>query len=68
MTAQQELDLLETAYTSLLTGGVQSYTINGRSLTRLDFRYITERMDTLRAVVYRQTNGMMQAARNRKAE
>lgn len=68
MTPQDELTMLETAYATIITGGVQSYAINGRQLTRLDIQFITRRMDELRAIIYRQTNGMFQAAQNRPQE
>jgi hypothetical protein len=57
MTNQEELTLLETAYTTLLGGGVQSYSINGRSVTRLDFSWMIKRIDQLRAAVARETTG-----------
>jgi hypothetical protein len=68
MTAAAELQLLEDAYTSILTGKVQSYTLNGRQVTRLDFKAITERMDILRGVIARQTNGGAFVARFRDPE
>ena len=68
MTAQEELTLLEEAYEALLTGGVQSYSINGRSLTRLNLTEITRRIDVLRAQVARAGTGLMRAARNRRPE
>jgi hypothetical protein len=68
MDLQTELDLLEAAYTKLLAGAVQSYRVGDRELTRLDFKYITARMDILRAAVYRQTNGIMNVARNRRPD
>ena len=68
MDATTELNLLETAYTSLLTGGIQSYSINGRSVTKNNMTFIVARMDQLRAIVYRQSNGMCSVARMRKPE
>ena len=68
MTAQEELTLLETAYTSLLTGGVQSYTINNRSVTKLDFSWMIKRIDQLRAQVARETTGGWFAAQFRNPE
>lgn len=55
MTASEELALLETAYQNALTGGgVTSYSIEGRSVTR-DIRWLSERIDLLRAVVARES-------------
>lgn len=68
MDATTELNLLETAYVSLLTGGIQSYSINGRSVTKNNMDRIIARMDALRAIVYRQSNGMCSVARMRKPE
>lgn len=68
MTAQAELTLLETAYEAILTGGVSSYSVNGRSLTKLDLAWIASRMDTLRAQVARETRGSFFAASFRKPE
>jgi hypothetical protein len=68
MTPQAELTLLETAYTSLLTGNVQSYTINGKQVTRLDFAVLMHRMDQLRAQIARATNGGAFVAQFRNPE
>jgi hypothetical protein len=68
MTINEELSLLEDAYSAIMTKGVKSYRIGDRELTRLDLPFITSRMDQLRAASYRQSNGMMQAARNRMPE
>lgn len=68
MDATTELNLLETAYTSLVTGNIKSYSINGRMTTRNDLAWIATRMDQLRAIVYRQSNGMCSVARMRKPE
>lgn len=68
MTAQEELTMLETAYTAIMDRGVNSYSVNGRQLTMLDVRWMTERIDILRATVNRGTNGMFNAARNRPPE
>jgi hypothetical protein len=68
MSIDEELTLLETAYSAILTKGVKSYRIGDRELTRLDLPFIATRMDQLRAASYRQSHGMMQAARNRMPE
>lgn len=63
-----ELTMLETAYTSLVTGRIKSYSINGRMTTYNDLAWLTTRMDQLRAIVYRQNNGMCSVARMRNPE
>ena len=71
MTASEELTLLEAAYTALLQGGAQSYSINGRSLTKLDAVWMCKRMDTLRAQVVRDdptSGGMFSVARFRNPD
>lgn len=68
MTPQEELTLLETAYTSALSrGGVTSYSIAGRSLT-VDVKWIVARMDLLRSEVARQSNGMFFLSQSRPEE
>lgn len=66
MTAQEELTLLETAYEALLSGGAQEYALKDRSVTKLDAAWMSQRIDTLRAQVQRQTYGMFNAARFRR--
>ena len=68
MDPQTELTLLETAYTALLSGNAQEYTIGSRRVTKLDAAWLTKRMDVLRAQVIRQTYGMAWAAQNRNPE
>jgi hypothetical protein len=68
MTIDQELTLLETAYSAILTKGVQSYKIGDRELTRLDLPFITARMDILRAQQIRATSGCSFASQFRKPE
>lgn len=63
-----ELTLLETAYASILSGGIKSYAVNGRMVTKLDLPWITTRMDQLRAIIFRQTNGMCSVGRFRNPE
>jgi hypothetical protein len=56
MTAQEELTMLEAAYTSIMQGGaVQAYTINDRSVTKADLKWMSSRMDLLRRQVARQS-------------
>lgn len=66
MTAAEELALLEAAYEALLTGGVQSYALKDRQVTRLDAVWIAKRIDALRAQVERASYGMFNAARFRR--
>jgi hypothetical protein len=68
MDAQTELNLLETAYQNYLGTGIVSYTVNGKSVQKVDIGWLTRRLDELRAIVYRQTNGLFQAAQNRPPE
>lgn len=72
MDPQTELNLLETAYQNYLTGGVASYTIStdqgSRTVTLPNFQWLVQRVDELRALIYRQNNGMFQAAQNRTPE
>ena len=49
---QTELTLYQTARTAILEGS-QSYTINGRSLTRADLSTIIDRIDALEARIAR---------------
>lgn len=68
MTAQDELTMLEASYTALLQGGVASYQINGRMATKFDIDWMSKRMDKLRAIVDRQTNGAIRVASMRPQE
>ena len=71
MTHQEELTALETAYSGILSGGaIVSYSINGRSVTKSDIRWMTERIDQLRLLVARETGAasMFYASKFRKAE
>lgn len=68
MTAQEELDMLEDAYESILTGKVQSYAVAGQQVTRLNLEFIVRRMDALRAAVARAANGGVFVARMRDPE
>jgi hypothetical protein len=62
MTSQQELTLLETAYTNFLNGGaIQSYQVAGRMVTRADIKWMTQRIDVLRRQVSRESGGGMSA-------
>lgn len=65
MTTQEELTMLETAYSNFVTGGaVQSYSINGRMLTRASAEWIAKRMDLLRRQLAREsTDGAACVAR-----
>lgn len=56
MTAAEELTLIDAAMTAILTGGVASYSINGRSVTRLDYRFLVERKKELEIAIARQSS------------
>jgi hypothetical protein len=68
MTANEELTLLENAYSAILTKGVKSYRVGDRELTRLDLPFITDRMDILRAAVQRASTGMAFVSQFRRPE
>ena len=68
MDPQAELSLLETAYANYLQRGIASYSLNGRTVSYADIKWLTSRMDELRAIVYRQNNGLFQVAQNRRPE
>ena len=53
MTLEAELALLEDAYVKLITGGASSYSISGRSITKHDIRWVSERIDFLRREIAR---------------
>lgn len=64
-----ELALLETAYGNYITNGIAEYrTEGGRSVRRVNVEWMTTRMDQLRAIVYRQNNGICTVAQNRQPE
>ncbi|HSZ58570.1 MAG TPA: hypothetical protein VK797_23080 [Tepidisphaeraceae bacterium] len=67
-----ELALLETAYQNYITSGIASYTIGTdqghRQVTKINILQLITRMDQLRAMVWREQNGMFQAANNRLPE
>ena len=46
----------------------QSYTINGRTFQRADMNNVTTRIDWLRTLVNRETNGSTMVSSFRKAE
>lgn len=54
--------LLETAYESLLTGGVSSYSIAGRSFTKHDIATIREELDYWRAQASSESHGIVSIA------
>lgn len=68
MTASEELTLLESAYTTYLTTGVASYSVDGRSVTRVSIEWLTKRIDQLRSQVARETTGSFYAAQLRNPE
>ena len=69
MTAQEELTALETVYAAWINAGCpQSYSLNGRTVTKASAEWMSERIDELRAAVARQTTGSFYAAQFRRPE
>lgn len=68
MTAQEELALIDEAIRAILSGGVASYSINGRSLTKLDYRMLVQRKAELEAQIAQQAGGMFVASQFRRPE
>lgn len=68
MTASEELEKVNTAITAILTGGVSSYTINGRGVTKLSYDSLVKRKKELEAAVARETSGGFFAAQFRDPE
>jgi hypothetical protein len=68
MTATEELALVDAAITTILGGTVQAYSINGRSVNRLDIRWLTERKSQLEQAISRESTGLFYAGQFRKPE
>ncbi len=68
MTPQEELSLLETAYSQMLTGKIQSYQIDKRSVKYLDFKTLLARINEVRAECQRAATGAFTAAQFRPEE
>lgn len=60
--ASEWVNLLESAYEALLTGGVSSYSIAGRSFTKHDLATIREELDYWRASAAAETHGIVTIA------
>lgn len=63
---QQMLEKLYKAYLALLDGGVQSYTIDDRELTRFDLSTLMNEIEALEEEVD-ELEGLLAGARSRRA-
>jgi hypothetical protein len=74
MTAAEELALIDTAITNLITGGAQSYSISGgggagRSITKLSYSQLVQRKKELEIAIARQSStGSCPVAQFRKPD
>lgn len=59
LTAEQELSLVQDAIQALLYGGHSSYSIGGRSVSKLDLNALFAREDILLKRVARESGGGM---------
>ena len=65
MTPAQELALVEQQLQNMLTDGLQRYGVDRRTGERLDFKFLTQRREQLKAEVQRQSAGAFAVAQNR---
>jgi hypothetical protein len=68
MNAEQELALVNAALEAILGGKVQSYSINGRQVTRLNLSELWNRKKELEATVARASSGGFFLARVRSVD
>jgi hypothetical protein len=68
LTNQQLLDAIETAISSILEGGVASYQVNGRAVTKLDLPMLLAQRTQLLLAVQRESTGMFVASQFRRPE
>lgn len=72
MTAAAELALIDTAITSLLAGGAQSYSTQGggggQSVTKLSYEQLVARKNQLEASIARASSGSFAAVQFRRSE
>jgi hypothetical protein len=66
-TNQQILDALRTAYFEIASGGVQSYTVNGRTYTSIDLDKLQKAISHYENLVARATRRMFAPIRFRSA-
>lgn len=66
--AQAELALVNTAISSVLAGGIASYTINGRGATRLSLKDLRDQRRELESIVARLKGGMFSVAQFRNPD
>jgi hypothetical protein len=57
LTNTQILDLVETAIQTVAAGGISSYEINGRAVTRMDTLKLLQARDNLLAAIARENVG-----------
>jgi hypothetical protein len=59
LTAQQEIELIDTAIQQLMDGNIQSYSIGSRSVTKLNISDLWDRRNHLLRVIERESgNGI----------
>lgn len=65
MASKTDAELLEStreAIDALTTGGVESYSLNGRSVTKLNLKELWDQVTTLEKRISRTSNGMFGVA------
>lgn len=62
-TTQSLLDAVNAAIDALLSGGVSSYSIGSRSVTKLDLGELIATRDKLQNQLSRETNGIVRLAK-----
>ncbi len=66
--AQTELNLVNTAITNLITGGLQSYGVGGRNATKITLAELREQRKQLQWIIARLGGGMFTVAQFRNPE
>lgn len=66
--AQAELTAVNEAILAIVQGKAQSYSINGRQVTRLDLKELRELRKELEVIISRGTSGSFMLARFRNAD
>ena len=67
LTNSQILDMEETAISTVVAGGVSSYQINGRAVTRMDIGKLMKTRDDLLAAIARENVGSFGVGEFRRA-
>lgn len=65
-TTQSLLTAVEAAIEALVTGGASSYSIGGRSVTKLNLAELFEQRRMLQSQLDRENNGMFRLAKMRR--